>query len=74
MRELFENEIQFLERRYSVKLPLKLGHDPLPSNFANSLSRMESQLKRLNKEPRFDYKGTDEHRGDKESVQIGRAG
>ena len=40
VHESFENEIQFLEGRY----------DPLPSNFANSLSRMKSQLKRLNRE------------------------
>ena len=62
VHESFENEIQFLEGRYSVKLPWKLGHDPLPNNFANSLSRMKSQFKRLNREPRFDYKGTAERR------------
>ena len=47
VHESFENEIEFLEGRYSVKLPWKLGHDPLPSNFANSVSRMKGQLKRL---------------------------
>ena len=51
VHESFENEIEFLEGRYSVKLPWKLGHDPLPSNFANSVSRMKGQLKRLKREP-----------------------
>ena len=51
VHESFENEIEFLEGRYSVKLPWKRGHDPLPSNFANSVSRMKGQLKRLKREP-----------------------
>ena len=51
VNESFENEIGFLEGRYSVKLPWKLGHDPLPRNFANSVSRMKGQLKRLKREP-----------------------
>ena len=29
------------------QLPWKLGHEPLLSNFANSVSRMKGQLKRL---------------------------
>lgn len=37
LHESFESEINFIEGRYSVKLPWKQGHDTLPSNFANSL-------------------------------------
>ena len=33
------------------KLPWKQSHKPLPSNYANSLSRMKSQIKRLKREP-----------------------
>ena len=51
VHESFENEIEFLEGRDSVKLPWKLGHDPLPSNFTNGVSRMKGQLKRLKREP-----------------------
>ena len=51
VHESFENEIEFLEGRYSVKLPWKQGHDPLPCNFENSLSCMKGRLKRLKREP-----------------------
>ena len=51
VHESFENDIEFSGGRYSVKLPWKQGHDPLPSNFENSFSRMKGQLKRLRKEP-----------------------
>ena len=51
VHESFENEIEFLEGRYSVELPWKLGHDSLPRNFANSVSRMKGQLKKLKREP-----------------------
>ena len=51
VHESFENDIGFSEGRYSVKLPWKQGHDPLPSNINISLSRMKGQLKRLRKEP-----------------------
>ena len=43
--------LAFTGSRYSVKLPWKEGHDRLPDNYLNSLSRMKSQLKRLKREP-----------------------
>lgn len=51
VHESFESDINFIDGRYSVKLPWKQGHDTLPSNYANSLSRMKGQIKRLGKEP-----------------------
>ncbi len=51
VHETFEDDIEFRNGRYSVKLPWKQGHDSLPSNYGNSLSRMKGQLKRLRKEP-----------------------
>ena len=51
VQESFESDINFIEGRYSVKLPWKQGHDTLPSNYANSLSHMKGQIKRLGKEP-----------------------
>lgn len=51
VHESFESDISFTDGRYSVKLPWKQGHEPLPSNYANSLSRMKSQIKRLKREP-----------------------
>ena len=47
----FTENIAFNGQRYSVKLPWKEGHDRLPSNYANSLSRMRSQVRKLRKEP-----------------------
>ena len=51
VHEEFLDSINFTGNRYSVKLPWKEGHDKLPDNYANSLGRMKSQLKRLRKEP-----------------------
>ena len=51
VHESFENDISFIDGRYSVKLPWKQSHEPLPSNYANSLSRMKGQIKRLKREP-----------------------
>ena len=51
VHESFENDISFIDGRYSVKLPWKQGHEPLPSNYANSLPRMKGQIKRLKREP-----------------------
>ena len=52
VHELFESDISFIDGRYSVKLPWKQSsHNPLPSNYANSLSRMKRQIKRLKREP-----------------------
>ena len=51
VHELFESEINFIDGRYSVKLPWKQGHDPLPSNYENSFSLMKGQIKRLKRAP-----------------------
>ena len=37
----------FTGERYSVGLPWKVGHAPLPTYFYNSLSRLKTQLKKL---------------------------
>ena len=37
--------------RYRVKLPWKVGHRLLPSNYGNALSRLRSQVRKLEKEP-----------------------
>ena len=51
VHEEFLDGITFTGSRYSVKLPWKEGHDRLPDNYLNSLSRMKSQLKRLKRDP-----------------------
>eukprot|EP00112_Aurelia_sp_Birch-Aquarium-sp1_P009849 Seg2135.5 transcript_id=Seg2135.5/GoldUCD/mRNA.D3Y31 product="hypothetical protein" protein_id=Seg2135.5/GoldUCD/D3Y31 len=38
-------------QRYSVKLPWKVGHKPLPSNYLLSLSRISSKLEKLRQKP-----------------------
>ena len=45
------DKIEFNGVRYSVKLPWKQGHERIPANYANSLSRRKGQVKRLSKEP-----------------------
>ena len=45
------DDIEFTGQRYSVKLPWKVGHKPLPSNYVSSLSRLSSQLKKLRQNP-----------------------
>ena len=49
--EEFIESISFNSARYSVKLPWKESHDSLPSNYELSLSRMNSQIRKLRKEP-----------------------
>ena len=52
--EVYEDlldRIKFSGERYSVSLPWKLGHKPLPFNYANSLCRLKSQMKKLRKDP-----------------------
>jgi hypothetical protein len=51
VHETFENEVSFKDGKYSVKLPWKQGHEPLPSNYVNSLARMQNQLRKLRKDP-----------------------
>ena len=51
VHETFENEISFSDGKYSVKLPWRKGHDTLPSNYVQSLGRMQNQLRKLRKDP-----------------------
>ena len=51
---IHENLLETTEHtveRYRVKLPWKVGHPPLPSNYGNELSRLRSQVRKLEKEP-----------------------
>ena len=50
-RKIASCDRAFRGSRCSVKLPWKEGHDRLPDNYLNSLSRMKSQLKRLKRDP-----------------------
>ena len=43
--------VKFSGERYSVTLPWKLGHKPLPSNYDNSLCRLKSQIHKLKRNP-----------------------
>ena len=43
--------ITFTGNRYSVGLPWKIGHKPLPSNYNVSLLRLKSQVKKLRHSP-----------------------
>ena len=45
------DNIQFNGERYSVGLPWKVGHGPVPSNYGNALGRLKGQLKSLSKSP-----------------------
>ena len=47
----FLDNVEFTGQRYSVKLPWKMGHKTLPSNYNLSLSRLKSQVKRLKETP-----------------------
>lgn len=45
------DNIEFTGDRYSVRLPWKVGHKPLASNYGISLSRLKGQLAKLRTEP-----------------------
>ena len=45
------DNIIFTGKRYSVGLPWKVVHKPLPSNYANSFARLKSNVNRLRKIP-----------------------
>ena len=49
--EEFVDSISFNGSRYLVKLPWKEGHPVLPDNYKLSSSRLNSQLRKLRKEP-----------------------
>ena len=39
--------IEHIGERYRVKLPWKVVHPPMPSNYGNTLSRLRSQVRKL---------------------------
>ena len=55
--ELLDNS-SFTGSRYSVKLPWKMRHATLPTNYALALSRLQGQLWRLQAQPEI-LKGYD---------------
>ena len=51
VQEFFVDNIVFTGDRYSVSLPWKAGHGPIPCNYTNSLMRLKSQVKKLKQVP-----------------------
>ena len=51
MHETVLDDIKFTGYRYSVGLPWKLDHKPLPSNYNVSYLRLKSQVKKLRQTP-----------------------
>lgn len=51
VHESFLKNVSFENNRYNVKLPIKENHKLLPDNYELSLSRLNSLVKRLQKEP-----------------------
>jgi hypothetical protein len=51
VHETVINDLNFNGQRYSVGLPWRESHDPLPTNYDLSLKRMKGQIKRLSKDP-----------------------
>jgi hypothetical protein len=49
--ESLKDAIEFNGVRYSVELPCKRAHKPLPSNYDNSLKRLNGQFRRLRQQP-----------------------
>ena len=45
------DDIIFTGKRYSVGLPWKVGHRPLPTNYQGSMVRLEGQIRKLKKIP-----------------------
>ena len=53
VHETVISDLSFNGTRYSVGLPWKENHDPLPTNYDLSLKRMKGQLRRLGKDPKL---------------------
>ena len=51
VHESFERGVRMEDGRYSVQLPWKEHHKLLPDNYENSVVRLDSQLRRLGKDP-----------------------
>ena len=49
--EEFIDKIMFTGTEYSVELPWEVGHDKLPSNYANCLMRLQGQIRKFKKDP-----------------------
>ena len=45
------SNISFTGERYSVGLPWKMGHGPIPNNYENACVRLKSQVRKLSKTP-----------------------
>ena len=45
------NNISFTGECYSVGLPWKMGHGPIPNNYENACVRLKSQVRKLSKTP-----------------------
>ena len=43
--------MKWIGKRYSVGQPWKVGHDPLPSNYNVSMTRLKSQFRILKQNP-----------------------
>eukprot|EP00794_Sanderia_malayensis_P004267 gene4267-biopygen3471 len=49
--EGFLDNVKFTCERYSVQLPWKVGHAPLPTNYSLSLARLKGQMRKLREQP-----------------------
>ena len=52
-QEAVIDEIKFTGTRYFVGLPWKVGHDKLPSNYANCLVKSQAQVRKFKKDPQI---------------------
>ena len=51
VQESFVDNIVFTGSRYSVSLPWKAGHGPVPLNYNNCLGRLKNQIRKFNQDP-----------------------
>ena len=52
VHEALLDDIVFTGERYSVSLPWKEGHGPLPLNYNNCVARLKSQIRKLKQDPK----------------------
>ena len=45
------DQVHYTGERYSVGLQWRVGHGPIPLNYANSKARLKSQLRKLGQPP-----------------------
>ena len=53
VHEALLDDIVFTGERYSVSLPWKEGHGPLPLNYNNCVARLKSQIRKLKQDPKI---------------------